>query len=67
MDGDEIEGNLKQESGDPLPNNRNIFQSFRFRRFIRPNNEVDRVLLDYGCNFLLPVGTILWIVFFIFT
>jgi len=67
MDSDKIEGELKQESGDPLPNNRHIFQSFGFRRFIRSNNEVDRVLLDYGYNFLLPVGTILWIVFFILT
>ena len=60
MDSDKIEGELKQESGDPLPNNRNLFQPFRFRRFIRIGDEVNRVLLDQGYNFFIPVGIFLW-------
>ena len=65
MDSDKIEGELKQESSDPLPDSPNIFQPFRFRRFIRTCDEVDRVLLDYGYNFLLPVGIFLWAIFLI--
>jgi hypothetical protein len=60
MDGDKIEGEFKQESGDPLSDNSNIFQSFGIRRFVRYSDEVDRVLLGYGYNFLLPVGIFLW-------
>jgi hypothetical protein len=65
MDSDKIEGNIKQESGDPLPDNSNFFQSVRIRRFIRSCDEVDRVLLGYGYNFLLPVGIFLWVVLLI--
>lgn len=65
MKGDKIERELKQESGDPLPDNSNIFQSVRIRRIIRSCDEVDRVLLDYGYNFLLPVGIFLWVVLLI--
>jgi hypothetical protein len=60
MDGDKIEGEFKQESGDPLPDNSNVFQSFGIRRFVCSCDEVDRVLLDYGYNFLLPIGIFLW-------
>ena len=60
MDGDKIEGEFKQESGDPLPYNSNFFQPFGFRRIVRSCDEVDRVLLGYGYNFLLPVGIFLW-------
>jgi hypothetical protein len=60
MDGDKIEGEFKQESGDPLPDNSNVFQSLGIRRFVRSCDEVDRVLLGYGYNFLLPVGIFLW-------
>ena len=67
MDSDKIEGELKQESSDPLPDYRNLFQPFRFRRFICSYNEVDRVLLDYGYNFLLPVGIFLWTLLLIST
>ena len=31
----------------------------------RPGDEVDRFLLDYGRNFLLPVGILLWCLFLI--
>ena len=56
MDGDKIEGELKQESGDPLPYNSNFFQPFGFRRFVRSYDEVDRVLLDYGYIFYCLSG-----------
>ena len=65
MDSDKIEGKLKQESGDPLPDNSNIFQSIGIRRFICSCDEVDRVLLGYGYNFLLPIGIFFWVVLLI--
>jgi hypothetical protein len=66
MDGDKIEGEFKQESGDPLSDNSNIFQSFGIRRFVRYSDEVDRVLLGYGFNFLPSFGIIFWLIFLIF-
>jgi len=66
MDGEQFETEHKQESGYPLPSHSNILQSFRVRCFVCSCDEMDRVLLDYGRNFLLPVGIFLWVVFFIF-
>lgn len=66
MDGEQFETEPKQESGDPLPSHSNILQSFRVRRFVCSCDEMDRVLLDYGRNFLLPVGIFLWTVLLIF-
>lgn len=39
-----------------------VFQPFWLRCSVCRSNETDRVLLAYGCNFLLPLGFILWIV-----
>jgi hypothetical protein len=41
-------------------NDSNILQPAWVRCAFRPGHEVDRFLLDYGLNFLLPVGVILW-------
>jgi hypothetical protein len=41
----------------------NIFSAFWIRCLIRSNNEMDRFLLDYGFNFLLYFGSILWLLF----
>jgi hypothetical protein len=58
----DLETEPPQERNNDVADSGNIFQSFRLRRTISSCNEMDRVLLDYGRNFLLPVGVILWIV-----
>ena len=68
MDGESYrEEKHKEKIGDAESNPRNVLQSVRVRRSVRVNNEVDRVLLDYGFNFLLPFGVVLWIIFLVVT
>jgi hypothetical protein len=55
----------KKEDSDNLPIFRNIFLPIWIRRFIQARNGVDRLLLDYGWNFLPVVGVISWLLFFI--
>lgn len=50
----------KKEIGDSQPDSSDILQPVRVRRSICSSDEMDRVLLDYGFNFLLPFGIILW-------
>ena len=38
----------------------NFLQPLWVRCAFRPNNEVDRFLLDYGRYLLLPLGIVLW-------
>ena len=57
----------KEKTGDGEPYPRNVLQSVGVRRSVRFDYEVDRVLLDYGFNFLLPFGVFLWIVFLVIT
>jgi len=44
---------------------RNVFSATRIRRAFFEHNETDKLILDYGFYFLLPVSTILYSVFFI--
>lgn len=68
MEGDSYrEEKYKEKNGYGESYPRNVLQSVRVRRSVRVNNEVDRVLLDYGFNFLLPFGLFLWIVFLVVT
>jgi hypothetical protein len=68
MDGDSYrEEKHKEKIGDAKSNTSNVLQSVRVRRSVRVNYEMDRVLLDYGFNFLLPFGVVLWIVFLVIT
>jgi hypothetical protein len=68
MDGDSYrEEKHKEKIGDAESDTSNVLQSVRVRRSVRVNYEVDRVLLDYGFNFLLPFGVFLWIVFLVIT
>lgn len=46
-------------------NVRDVLQPIRVRCDIRNNNEINRFLLDYGYNYVLPGGFIFWIVFLI--
>lgn len=65
MEGESCRQENKKKIGNGMLNFSNIFQPVWIRRSISTNNELDRVLLDYGFNFLLPFGLLLWIVFFI--
>ena len=50
----------KDECGDHSPYDRDVLQPAWVRCAFRPCDELDRFLLDYGSNFLLPVGIFLW-------
>lgn len=50
----------KQETGDSSPDPGDVLQPLRVRRTVCSCDEINRVLLDYGFNFLLPVGVVLW-------
>jgi hypothetical protein len=66
MDGDSYrEEKHKEKIGDAESDTGNVLQSVRVRRSVRVNNEMDRVLLDYGFNFLFPFGLFLWIIFLV--
>lgn len=66
MDGDSTRQNKnKKKNSNVVFNSRNILQSIGVRCDVRNDYAVDRVLLDYGFNFLLPVGIILWAVFLV--
>lgn len=47
-----------------LPGFGDIFQSFWIRHPFRNNNEMDKFLLAYCFNFLLPFGCFLWALLF---
>ena len=44
---------------------RNVFPTTRIRRAFSKHNEADKLILDYGFYFLLPVSTVIYSVFFI--
>jgi hypothetical protein len=64
MDGDhKRQKNKFRDSSSRMPNDSNVLQPFWVRRAFCVGNEMDRFLLDYGFNFLLPFGAFLWLVF----
>jgi hypothetical protein len=65
MEGDSHKRN-EQESSNPVSYISHLFQPFGLRCPIRVDNEVDRVLLGYGLNFLPSFGIIFWLIFLIF-
>ncbi len=66
MEGDDSHKQYEKEDSDPLSNISDFFQSLGFRCPLRSDNEMDRVLLDYGFNFLPSFSVILWTIFLIF-
>ncbi len=52
----------KKENSDNFSDSCDFFQSARIRCSVCTCDEVDRVLLAYGFNFLLPIGVFLWTV-----
>ena len=67
MDGDTSTEKNKKKNSNVMSNFSDILQPIRVRHSVSPDNELDRVLLDYGFNFLLPFGAVLWIVFLVVT
>lgn len=67
MDPDSCEANSKNnkkhESVHTAIDDSDILQPAWVRCAFRPCDKVDRFLLDYGLNFLLPIGIILWTLF----
>jgi hypothetical protein len=59
MEGEHSE---KKEIGDSIFDLSDILQPSRIRRTLRSCDEIDRILLGYRRNFLLPFGIILWAV-----
>lgn len=56
----------KRETGEHIPNFCNVLPTTRIRCSIRVNNEIDRILLDYGYYILLYICPVLWALFYIF-
>lgn len=48
-----------------VPDDGNVFQPIWVRRVIQNSMGLDRFLLDYGFDFLLPCGIFSWFIFFI--
>ena len=67
MDGEHCNKQEKTEedSRDCSPYLSNILQPTWVRCPICPGDNMDQVLLDYGFNFLLPIGILFWTLFFI--
>ena len=63
MDGDNKRQNKKSTLGNDSADAGDLFQPTGVRCSIRLCNEIDGFLLDYGYNFLLPVGIFLWAIF----
>ena len=63
MEGDSTQKENKKEISGHLSDIGDLLQSVGVRRLVCSNHEVDRVLLDYGFNFLLPFGMFLWVLF----
>lgn len=63
---DKIDGpKQKTNSWNHKPNVRNVFPTTWVRRAFSKHNEADKLILDYGFYFLLPISTVLYSVFFI--
>lgn len=43
----------------------NVLQPSWIRCPISSSDELDRVILDYGCNFLWRIAIVLWTLFFV--
>ena len=55
----------EKETSHILFDGRNFFLSSWVRHYIQNHYELDRWLLGYCVNFLLPIGVFLWAIFFV--
>jgi len=60
-----VKCNCKKKTKNSNSDDCNVLQPFWVRCALCHYHGVDRVLLDYGLNFLLPFGILFWIVFLI--
>ena len=51
------------QDGNNMFNASHIFLPIWLRRFIQEDNGLDGFILEYCYNFLLPFGSILWIIY----
>ena len=65
MGNDNLETDTSQESGDSIPNSRNLLQSSWIRRAVQNGNGLDRFILGYYNYILLRLSILFWIVFFV--
>lgn len=69
MDSDSSYKSKKQKEEDLCdmdPDPCDILQPSWFRCIICPSHAVDRLILDYGRYFLLPISILFWTLFLIF-
>jgi hypothetical protein len=57
--------NEEGESRNNTSNARNVFQPIWFRRYTVNSNRINRFLVRSQFDFVLPLGIIFWILFFI--
>jgi hypothetical protein len=55
----------KRKNGNNITFPVQFFSAIRIRWTVRNDNELNRFLLDYGCNFLPYIGFISYIIFLI--
>ncbi len=66
MDGDYSSSKkYKKKVKNDCVNSCDVLQPSWVRCPIPPCDGVDRIILDYGCNFLWRIGIVLWALFFV--
>lgn len=67
MDGDypryDKKTDIIEKGEDPDSSISDLFQPSWIRCPFSSSDDLDRILLDYGCNFLWRIGVFLWVVF----
>lgn len=63
MDTDSNKRNAKEKTSDGCADTGDILQPPGVRCTLCSCHEVDRVILDYGRNLLLPLSLVFWVVF----
>jgi len=58
--------NDKTKASNSIPNDGNVLQSVRVRRYSDNADEINRFLFRSQFNFVLPCGILLWIILLIF-
>jgi hypothetical protein len=63
----QLNTNNEEESRNNISNVRNVFKPIWFRCNTVDSNRVNRFLISSQFDFVLPIGIVLWILFFITT
>lgn len=64
-DGKNLESNIKRKSGNPLPDDGNVLQPFRFRLGTVLADRDFRKFVEGQFRFVLYCGSLLWILYWI--